>query len=162
MRTFVIAEIGGNHRTRTLQYDGIRLIIGDAGNDYALHHSQPRLDVETATPWEILSLVTPVIAMEVNRRIALDELAQRCRKGWKATPGEIPSKVHQRTLSNAKLAVDGLAYPDDMDGLYYLPATRIMGIATDGGRGWTGEILWIAADQSYAVCDNGFYWLPST
>lgn len=158
MRTFLLQD---GDRKHVLHYDGHRAIVYDHnGRSYNFPREASDLDVAKASAWEILARISRAIAVAEDKRDALEALAQRCREGWVPTPAEIPTGIKKRTMHHTNMAVDALAYPDDLDGQFNQPATRIMGTPTDGSLRGSGEILWLAPDRSYAVCDDTFYWLP--
>jgi hypothetical protein len=159
MRTLVISE---HHRgvraIRTLHVEHHRLIVFDREDrTFRLDFDLDDLEIEKASAWELLARVAPAIAVEEDRRDALDALAERCRTGWVPTPIN-RMFVRQRTLTDSHLAINAIAYPDDEE--FYSPATKLLGRDAEGHVQVTGEILWIAADRSYAICDDGLWWLP--
>jgi hypothetical protein len=154
MRVITILEDGS--RVRTIYVDSHRVDVFDSKDRFYRIRSDLR-DLETATTWEILAHVTPAIAVEEDKRDALDALAERCRDGWIPTPGEIPRGIRQVTLTHSSMAIDGIAFPESDD--FYSPATKLMGRDADGRGHASGTILWIAPDRSFAVCDDGFWWM---
>lgn len=160
MRMLTIFE--NEHRVRTLYVDHYRIDVHESRDrSYKIRSDVLRdLDLDTATAWEILARVAPAIAVEEDKRDALDELARQAREGWTPAPDEIPHGVRQRTLRNSTLAVDAIAYPESNE--WYSPATKLMGTEPNGDFRPSDTILWIAADRSWAICEDGFYWLPAT
>jgi hypothetical protein len=156
MRVITILE--NEYRMRTIHVDRYRIDVFDSKDrKYMIRSDLRDLDVDTATAWEILARITPAIAAEEDKRDALDALADRCRSGWTPTPGEIPGGMPQTTLTHWTMAVDGIAFPESDE--WYSPATKLMGRDADGRGHATGTILWIAADRSFAVCDDGVWWM---
>jgi hypothetical protein len=113
------------------------------------------------TTWQILARISSAIVAAEARAIKIEALADRCRTGLLPVAGEIDPVVPQRTLVNARFALDLLRYPDDPDLAQYSRATLLMGRDEAGRTLVTGEILWIAADRSYAVCEDGLWWTPA-
>ena len=156
MRIITILE--NENRMRTIYVDRHHIDVFDSKDRiYKIRSDLRDLDLETATTWEILARVTPAIAVEEDKRDAIEAVAQRCREGWMPTPGEIPPGIRQTTLTHSTMAVDGIAYPESDE--FYSPATKIMGRDADGRGHATGTILWIAPDRSFAVCDDGVWWM---
>jgi hypothetical protein len=113
------------------------------------------------TTWKLMARITPYVVASETRAIVIEMLADRCRTGWIPVPEEIAADVRQRKIRGATFAVDLLRYPDDPDLAQYSRATLLMGRDESGRALGTGEILWIAADRSYAVCEDGFWWSPA-
>lgn len=74
--------------------------------------------------------------------------------------GEIDPEVPQTILRHARFGVDLKRFPDDEEVLAYSRADVLMGLDASGYAAVSGEINWIGADQSYAVCRDGFWWTP--
>lgn len=115
------------------------------------------------TTRQIMARITPHVVAAEARAIEIEMLADRCRTGWIPVSEEIAADVRQRTIRGATFGVDLLRYPDDPDLAQYSRATLLMG-RDETGRTlvMTGEILWIDADRSYAVCEDGFWWLSAS
>lgn len=151
-RSLTIIEDG--HRARSLYVNSGRVEVFDKDRNFRFHSDLSGID----TTWQLLSRIAPEIVALEAKALKLEALAGRCRTGWTPVAVEIDRDIRQRSLTVWNMAIDGLRYPDDL-GIFYLPATKILGRDPEGrGRG-TGEILWIAADLTYAVCDDGLYWL---
>lgn len=86
-------------------------------------------------------------------------LLERLQTGWQPCNDEIDMRIRQRRLTDWRFAVDLLAYPDDAEVSGWARAEKLIGYGDDGRMMWTGEILWIAADQSWALCEDNFWWL---
>jgi hypothetical protein len=157
----MLTILENEHRVRSLYVDRYRIDVHEnRDRSYKIGTDVLRdLDLEKATAWEILARVSPAIAVEEDKRDALEELAQRAREGWTPTPGKVVLGVRQRTLRNSTFAVDAIAYPESSE--WYSPATKLMGTDTDGNFKPSDTILWIAADRSWAICEDGLYWLPA-
>jgi hypothetical protein len=113
------------------------------------------------TTWEILARITPGIVAAEARAIKIEALADRCRTGWLPVAGEIDPDVPQRTLLNARFGVDLLRYPDDPVFWEFGRATSLVGRDEAGRTLVSGEILWIEAGREWAVCEDGFWWMPA-
>ncbi|MHC2462427.1 hypothetical protein [Bradyrhizobium embrapense] len=165
MKVINILEDGSPPRSVYVRPTG-DLTVYDGERKYKL-----KVDIGGAeTTWQILARVAPAIAHAADVRSKIDDLADRCRTGWRpAYPEEIDPDVPQRTLWRSRFGIDLIRYPDEE---FYSPATILMGIAsgagpstslvgkTDGAVGVTGDILWIDAAREWAVCEDAFWWTP--
>jgi hypothetical protein len=152
-RSLTVIE-DGESRARSLYVFGNRVIITD--RDRRIEFRVREL-IDDDPVWLMLSKLAPHIMAASDRAEAIERLADRCRTGWIPVAGEIDPLVPQRTMLRCTFAVDAMRYPDFED--FYSPATKLLG-RDDAGFGMTsGEILWIAADLSFAICDDGMWWL---
>jgi hypothetical protein len=113
------------------------------------------------TTWQILARITPGIVAAEARAIKIEALADRCRSGWRPVAGEIDPDVAQHTLLSARFGVDLLRYPDEPDFMEFGRATSLVGRDEAGRTLVSGEILWIEAGREWAVCEDGFWWMPA-
>ena len=151
MRTFALIE--DERATMIHIRPGGDVTVFDAGR--ALHC---RVELDGAeSKWRLLWKVMTAVAHADHVMGRIEIVADRCRTGWRPTPDEIDPEVPQWRLIEWGWAVDALAYPETEG--FYSPATRLMGRQENGGLNASGEILWIDAEQSFAVCDDGFWWL---
>jgi hypothetical protein len=156
MKAITIIEDGERARSVYVRDDG-DVTVFDRDRKFRF-----RSDIAGAeTTWQIMARVTPHVVAAEARAIAIETLADRCRTGWIPVAGEIDVDVPQRTIRGVTFGVDLLRYPDDPDLAQYSRATLLMGRDEAGRTLVTGEILWIAADQSYAVCEDGLWWTPA-
>jgi hypothetical protein len=153
MRAITIIEDGERARSVYVRADG-DVTVFDRDRKFRF-----RCDIAGAeTTWQIMARVTPHVVAAEARAIKIEALADRCRTGWLPVAEKIDADVPQRTMLHSGFGVDLMRYPDDPEVMEYSRATLLMGRDEAGSALVTGEILWIAADRSYAVCEDGFWW----
>jgi formate-dependent phosphoribosylglycinamide formyltransferase (GAR transformylase) len=86
----------------------------------------------------------------------------RCDIAGAKTTWQIMTRItpHVVAAEARAIEIEALAdrCSDDPEVMEYSRATLLMGRDEAGSALVTGEILWIAADRSYAVCEDGFWW----
>ncbi|MBN9007152.1 MAG: hypothetical protein J0H40_17275 [Rhizobiales bacterium] len=157
MRAFTLLE--GETSARMIRVRGNGTIIVHEGGRRRLHARVTDLD-RNASTWALLARVVPAIAHAESVRSKIDRLVERAMTGWTPASDEIDADIPQRTLKEAVFATDLLAFPDDPDLMHYSRAYRLLGRDESGFGASVGEILWIAANREWAICDDGFWWLP--
>jgi hypothetical protein len=156
MKIIAISEDGERARSIYVRADG-DVTVFDLDRKFRF-----RCDIAGAeTTWQIMARVTPHVVAAEALAIEIEALADRCRTGWLPVAEEIDADVPQRTIRSATFGVDLLRYPDDPEVMEYSRATLLMGRDQAGHAVATGDILWIAADGSYAVCEDGFWWMAA-
>ncbi|MGY3618446.1 hypothetical protein [Bradyrhizobium sp. USDA 10063] len=154
MKTITIIEDDERARSIYVRPDG-DVTVFDRDRKFRF-----KIDIAAAkTTWQILARVAPLIANAESVRVKIDDLADRCRTGWRpGYPDEIDPDIPQRTLRRARFGIDLIRYPDYDD--FYSPATILMGDDENGQFQVTTEILWIDAGCEWAVCEDCFWWTP--
>jgi hypothetical protein len=157
MRSFALIE-GGRATMLHVRHDG-DVTVFDRDRESAIR-IRISMHADGDTTWRMLSRVMDGLVRAEDRLIRIERLVERVKTGWRPIPGEIDPEIPQRTLRRAHFAVDAIAFPDDGDPDFYAPPTKLLGIGESGYVEPTGHILWIDAYREWAVCDDGFWWMP--
>jgi hypothetical protein len=158
MRSFALIE-GDQATMLHVRHDGDATVF-DRDRESAIRF-RIAMHADRDTTWRMLSRVMDGLVRAEDRLIRIERLVARVKAGWRPVPGEIDPEIPQRTLRQAHFAVDAIAFPDDPDDPdFYAPPTKLLGIGESGYVEPTGHILWIDAYREWAVCDDGFWWMP--
>ena len=156
MRSFALIE-GDRATMLHVRHDG-DVTVFDRGRESPIRF---RIAMHGDTTWRLLSRVMNALVRAEDRLMRIDRLVERLHTGWRPVAGEIDQEIPQRMLRRAHFAVDAIAFPEDPDDPdFYAPPTKLLGIGEGGHVEPTGNILWIDAHLEWAVCDDGFWWMP--
>lgn len=89
----------------------------------------------------------------------MERLLERLQTGWRPKNDEIDMRIRQLRMADWAFAIDILSYPDDTEVSGWARAEKLLGRGPDGRVVYTGEILWIDAGLTRALCEDGFWWL---